>query len=180
MKYYEFLTNSGGLKSKKISLSPVNPDLIDYFDTNKVELEEPVLIEAHYYNIDDREDDFVCAGNPEVVSKNFKELVEELDPNAAQFFTTKSINCVTKKKYYVMHITQVVFCLDKEHSKFIPDIFDQTKEEVVVGAVDSLKIPENVHIFRLGENTCLSYCSEVFYKEFKKRKLRGCIFIPRN
>ena len=175
MLYYDMITNAGGLKSKKISLIPVDPDLIDYFDTKKVSLEEPVLIEANYYKGDDREDDYVCAGNPQVVSEDFKKLVEELDPDSAQFFTTKNITCTTEKKYYVMHVVKTIDCLDREHSKFLPG-FAGKKETIAIGMVDSKKIPENTHLFRLGEDTLKHYVSEKFYKEFKKRKLRGCIF----
>ena len=179
MKYLEFMTNAGSFKSKKLVLFPVDMDIIDYYETNKVKLEEPVPIEAHYYKEDNREEDFIGPCNPFVVSENFKELVEELDPNAAQFFTTKCINCVTQKKYYLMHITQVISCLDKEHSTFFPDMWDPTKEQVVIGAIDSSLVPENVHMFRLGENASLKYVSEVFYRQYRKRRLRGCSFLPR-
>ena len=175
MLYYDMIAQSGGLKSKGIALSPVDSVLIDYFDTKKVSLEEPVLIEANYYKGDDREDDYVCAGNPQVVSEDFKKLVEELDPDSAQFFTTKNITCTTKKKYYVMHVVKTIDCLDREHSKFLPG-FAGKKETIAIGMVDSKKIPENTHLFRLGEDTLKHYVSEKFYKEFKKRKLRGCIF----
>ena len=175
MKFYRIMTNAGSLKSKKISLSPVQPSIIDYFNGNKVTLQEPVLIQAHYYKEDSREEDFVCAGNPQVVSEDFKNLVEELDPKAAQFFTTKSINCTTRKKYYLMHVTQVVFCLDRAHSKIFPG-FAGNDESIAVGFVDSSKIPKGIHLFRLGEDTAKHYVSEEFYKEFRKRKLKGCLF----
>jgi len=175
MKFYRIRTNASGLRSKKISLMPVRPDLIDYFDTNEVSLDEPILIKANYYKGDDREEDYVCAGNPQVVSEDFKNLVEELDPKAAQFFRTKSINCTTKKKYFIMHVTQVVLCLDREHSKFLPG-FAGKEESIAVGCVDSKKIPSHVHLFRLGEDTALHYVSDNFFKEYKKRKLTGCLF----
>lgn len=178
MKFYEIMTNAGGLKSKKISLMPVQSDLIDYFDVSAVKLDEPVLIEANYYKGDDREEDYVSAGNPQVVSEDFKNLVEELDPNAAQFFATKSINCITNKKYFIMHVTQVAFCLDRKHSKILPG-FAGEKESIAVGCVDSSKIPLDAHLFRLGEDTAIHYVSDKFYKEYKKRKMRGCEFYLR-
>lgn len=178
MKYYQIIVNSGGLKSKRISLSPVDPDLINYFSVEKVKLDEPVLIRAYYYQGDDIEEDYVCAGNPQVVSEEFKNLVEELDPKAAQFFTTQSINCVTQKKYYVMHVTQTVYCLDREHSKFLPGLTGKVKD-IAVGIVDTSKIPEDVHIFRLGENTARHYVSQKFYREYRKRKMRGMLFLLR-
>lgn len=158
---------------------PVQSGLINYLDTKKVSLEEPVLIKANYYQGDDREDDYVCAGNPQVVSEDFKKLVEELDPDSAQFFTTKNITCTTKKKYYIMHVVKTIDCLDREHSKFLPGIAGE-KESIAVGMVDGTKIPEKTHLFRLGEDTFIHYVSDKFYKEFKKRKLKGCIFMLRS
>lgn len=158
-----------------LALSLVDSNLINYFNTDSVQLREPVEIKAYQYCEKDKEDDFASAGNPQVVSEDFKNLVEELDPKAAQFFTTKSINCTTNKKYYVMHVTQVVCCLDREHSKFLPG-FAGKDESIAVGCVDSSKIPSNVHLFRLGEDTAIHYVSERFYKEFRKRKMKGCLF----
>lgn len=178
MQFYEIMTNAGGLNSKKISLMPVKPDIINYFDANEVQLDEPVQIKANYYKSDVREEDYVCAGNPQVVSEDFKNLVEELNPKAAQFFSTESVNCSTQKKYYVMHVTQVVFCLDREHSKFLPG-FAGKDESIAVGCVDNTKIPSDVHLFRLGEDIAKHYVSEKFYKEFKKRKMKGCLFLLR-
>lgn len=178
MKFYQMITNDGGLKSKKISLMPVKSDIINYFDTNEVQLDEPVQIKANYYKGDDREDDYVCAGNPQVVSEDFKNLVEEIDPNAAQFFTTESVNCNTQKKYYVMHVTQVIFCLEREHSKFLPG-FAGKKESIAVGCVDGKNIPSNVHLFRLGEDVAMHYVSGKFVREYRKRKLKGCLFLLR-
>lgn len=82
------------------------------------------------------------------------------------------------KKYFLMHVTQVVFCLDREHSKVLPD-FAGKDESIAVGCVDNTKIPSDVHLFSLGEDTAMHYVSEKFYKEFKKRKMKGCLFLLR-
>lgn len=177
MKFYSITVNGEESDNESLSLSPVDMNLIDYFNATPISLKEPVLIQAHYYNKSDktREDDYVCAGNPQIVSEDFKNLVERLDPQAAQFFTTKAINCVTEKKYYVMHVTRTISCLDKKHSVIFPPIGIR-KENIAIGILDSSKIPPNVHLFRLEEDTSLHYVSEIFCKEFKKQKLRGCIF----
>ncbi len=176
MKYYFMMTNGGSIKCKKLSLMPVQSNLIDYFDTNKVNLEEPVLLQAFYYHEDDREEDFVCAGNPQVVSENFKRLVEDLDPNAAQFFSTTIKDIKTQKKYYVMHVTQTIACLDREHSTIWPDCLGIKKEDIVIEYIDKEKVPSGVHLFRMAEDTANLFVSEKFLKEYRKRKIRGCIF----
>ena len=133
---------------------------------------DPVKIETHDYESEDFkiERDLVCAGNPQVVSEDFKKLVEELDPEAAQFFETVIVNWKAKKKYYVMHVTKAIRCLDKSRSKFIGF------RDLTVGMVNVNKIGENDHIFRLREEVQMHYVSERFYTEFKKRKLTGVIF----
>ena len=178
MKYYGFLAKGCGLKSKILSFILVDSNLIDYFDVREVKVDEPVLLRAVYYNGEkDRiEEDYTCGGNPQIVSEEFKNLVEELDPQAAQFFTAKPINCVTKKKYYVMHVTRAINCLDREHSKFLPGVIPGETESIAVGCVDSSKIPEDVHMFRLEDDTALHYVSAKFVREYRKRKMQGCLF----
>ena len=173
MKYYQFICGgNGGIKSKELALTTVKRE-IDFFDTSKVKLQEPVEVEAVWYHPDDKESDYVIGGNPQIVSEEFKNLVEELDPNAAQFFETVSINCVTKKKYYLMHVTQTIYCLDRNKSAFI-------LQDIAKGAIDSSKVPESCHMFRLGEETAWHYVSGTFVKEYKKRKLKGCKFLLRS
>lgn len=175
MKYYEILAKSIA-NSHELALSPVNMYIINYFDASPVQLEEPIEVSAFRHHEDDREDDYVCAGNPQVVSEDFKNLVEELDPTAAQFFLAKPINCTTKKQYYVMHVTKTVSCLDREHSKIIPDPLGYKDEEILVGAIDGDRVPPDTHVFRLAEDVTAYYVSGKFLREYRKRKLRGCIF----
>jgi ribosomal protein S4E len=67
--------------------------------------------------------------------------------------------------------------LDRSKSK----IFDlPSGESIAIGIVDVSKISENNHVFRLGEDTAKHYVSEDFYKEYKKRKLTGCVFCLRS
>lgn len=173
MIYYNYMTNA---KNTKLSLLTVQPQIIDFFDASKVELQEPVEIKTYNHRETDKEEDYIGAGNPCFVSEEFKNLVEELDPNAAQFFETKNIDCTTQKKYYLMHVTQVVYCLSREHSKIMPGLFPGQVEDIVIPFVDSTKIPPNVHMFRLGEDSAEHYVSHEFYKQYRKRKLTGCSF----
>lgn len=190
MKYYDFGVQSSSLKSKNLAMTIVDEDKTfnsKYssvsFSIEKLLPQEPIKIQAHYYSGENEtvERDLVSAGNPQVVSEEFKKLVEELDPEAAQFFETESVNCKTKKKYYVMHVTKAIYCLDESRSKFIqfpPE--SGLGRSLAIGMVDVSKISENDHIFRLGEDVQEHYVSEKFYKEWKKRKLLGCVFTLRS
>ena len=193
MKYYDFcskgssiILKSGKQVTEHLSLSVVDIDTTfnskhsaHCFSLEKFVIKEPIKIQAHYYmgEAETIEDDLVSAGNPQVVSEEFKKLVEELDPQAAQFFETENTNCKTKKKYYVMHVTKAISCLDESRSKiFHPQPGSLLGRSIAVGMVDVRKISENDHIFRLGENVQVHYISDKFYKEWKKRKLTGCLF----
>ena len=182
MKYYDFGVVASSLKSKNLCLAIIDSEVVFGIEHRKIPfyldkflVKEPIKVEACYYKneADTIERDLVSAGNPQVVSEEFKKLVEDLDPEAAQFFETESVNCRTQKKYYVMHVTKVIHCLDESRSK----IFDMgDRRSIAVGMVDVSKIGEKDHIFRLGEDVQIHYVSEKFYKEWKKRKLLGCLF----
>jgi len=179
MKYYELIVKSYGLMSKNISMMISDQEYeFDCFSTKKFTVNRPVKIIVNYYNGEPQvEQDFVSAGNPQIVSGDFKNLVERFSPLSAQFFETKNITYETKRKYYVMHVIKSISCLDRNKSK-ISDI--QWRNPIVVGVVDNSKIKQNDHIFRLAENTAKHYVSEDFVKEFKKRKLTGCEFCLRS
>ena len=179
MKFYDIIAKDYSLKAKQISMMIADSEYkFNYFSTDKFDVTRPVKVKVNYYFGEEQiEEDYVSAGNPQIVSEDFKKLVEEFDSNAAQFFETENITCKTKKKYYVMHVTKSIFCLDRRKSKIfaLP-----SGESIAIGIVDISKISENNHIFRLGEDTAKHYVSEDFYKEYKKRKLTGCIFSLRS
>ncbi len=179
MKFYDMIPNDYSLNAKQISMTIEDSEYdFNSFSTDKFDVNRPVKVKVNYYFGEEQiEEDYVTAGNPQIVSEDFKQLVEEFDPNAAQFFETENVTCKTKKKYYVMHVTKSIFCLDRKKSK----IFEMPYgESIAIGIVDISKIGENNHIFRLGEDTLKHYVSEDFYKEYKNRKLTGCIFSLRS
>lgn len=51
------------------------------------------------------------------------------------------------------------------------------EESIAVRCVDNTKIPSDVQLFGIGEDAAKHYVSEKFYKEFKKRKMKGCPFL---
>lgn len=178
MKYYQFMAKGYGLKSKKLSMMIAdNRYEFDYFSTERINISGPIKIKVNYYDGTEQiEEDYPCAGNPQIVSEEFKNLVEELAPNAAQFFETENMTYKTKKKYYVMHVTKKIYCLDEIRSTFVRELGNS----IVIGIIDEAKVGENNHLFRLGESTGKHYVSEKFYKEYKKRKLTGCHFCLRS
>jgi|GEM_PF-5559231 len=165
MKYYEFFSNGGGIigESKDLSMDITGgaggevavfggiPHSKIAFHTDKIYPSEPIKLEAHYYNEGEKviEIDLTNAGSPQVVSEDFKKLVEELDPNCAQFFNTEGTNYKPNKKYFVMHITKLV---------------------------EKGDVTENDHVFRVKSDVLFHMVSEKFYKAFKKRKLKGVAF----
>ena len=208
MRYYHICVKGSSIKSKELSMLVDDEDIAfdrddSFFSTDRFSPKEPIPVEVFYYNgaFETVERDLVSAGNPQIVSEDFRKLVEELDPGAAQFFEIEcrvdrktflkvnpksehhlydAVNASfsTKKKYYVMHVTKSVLCLDKSRSIILKSLSYHEPGELNIfsAAVDASKIGENDHVFRLGEDTPLHFVSETFYKEWKKRKLTGVAF----
>jgi len=135
------------------------------FHTDKISPPAPVKVKAFYYTEGDEviEDDHTNAGSPQVVSEGFKKLVEDFDPDAAQFFEVEYTNYTPVKKYYVMHVTKVVDCRDKRYG--------------IRGYVDKNKVGLSDHLFRLKGDELKHIVSDRFRKEYKARGLNGSKFI---
>ena len=129
--------------------------------TEKINPVEPIKLFAHYYIEGEEviETDLVCVGTPLIVTEDFKNLVEELDPGCAQFFTTEGTNYKPQKKYFVMHVTKTVDTI--RHGW-------QVAED---------RVGENDHVFRVKKDPFGVFVSEKFRKEFKKRKMTGVVFL---
>jgi hypothetical protein len=128
-------------------------------DGRKVRMSIPAVL---YYEVEPSAppEDCPWAGMGLVVSSRLRSIVEEMDPNAAQFLPV-TIELLNKQKlvgqYFLMNILQEVDCIDEEGST------------VVQACVVRARVPDHCHVFRVKHKRL---GDRIASDEFRKRVIR--------
>lgn len=116
------------------------------------------------------------------INERFKKLLEEVT-NKYEYFPITVLNHKgkpLKESYYLCNLLEVVPCLDRIHSVYSDDEFQDGKvSEFEKMVLDISKIPESVEIFRLAEKTEIVIVSEDLAKRIAlEDEIVGPSFVP--
>lgn len=119
-----------------------------------------------------------------LVSQDFRDAIETLEPSVHQFFPFKLRNgkrgAPTERPYYILSITQMVTSMDLEKTSVTAWRKNTQKASLAVSSefadqrfVLNAKDHEGLHLWRETYDGHAFYMSETLYSLCQKRKLRG-------
>jgi predicted RNA-binding protein len=174
MKYYEMLPTDA---RKEISLHIVDGEKFSkYINGNPIE-ETLIDVYAYEYKPGMIEIDFNSPYSPPIVSEDFKRLVTDLQIENVQFIKANPTNCSLIKDFFVMNVMNIIDCIDNENSIYKDERVgrDEYIRSYVIFRINPTRT-NGCHLFRPKGREISLVCSEVFYKEFKSRRLKGVEF----
>ncbi|MBU6414316.1 MAG: DUF1629 domain-containing protein [Planctomycetes bacterium] len=127
-----------------------------------------------------REDMPEAFSNRPIVSDRLRRLIENLDPNAAQYLPVEIHyrGIPIDGQYWVANWLQEVDCVDWDRS--VPKGKPPKGEHVVFWntVLDQSKIPSSFHVFLPTQAVCKAICSESLKNAIENSGITGCGFLP--
>lgn len=116
-----------------------------------------------------------CGSAAPVVSDRLRILLQQWDPNAAQFLPTRLEGAPEGTgAYWIVNCLRVAECHDVERSTF-SDLGDGERM-LRMWTLDPSRVPADVHLFRVKYLQALALISGEVRREMEDQKMTGCKF----